>query len=460
MAGRRRGQQATGRCEAGSTDAHRHSPSKPAPSNPPGHLPSPSRQELHRGEAPIAGGIGPWSSIPACVPVCLFPRATEAQVLLSLAACAERTARYRNFAASTTAPALGPMARHLSVWPSDWRFVGYPQNSSNPLYCDPAPPRARPQIPGRATTGPVGRQQPLPRAHQWCGCGRARWHAPFLLGVGNTHCMTRLRCGGHPSLRLAPTSVPWPLQGRRVRHRTNELTTCAKVRVAHPLALSHLLVALSLPLCTSCWCCCSSPSMDWGSPPTTLRDDDEGDRFLTVSARAFARERSFGTLPSLGNINSESPEFTPLVLNPVISEKYVRPRMWYCPLLPLVAVAFGRQHSSSSSSIVVLICVRHYHYHLLQTTVSLVSEGASATDHHLLGPADSRYLGVQVWRGLGMARCIVCSRSSPRALALLSNQWLTLALLISLSLPQALLHHDLDDSGCVSLPNSRSISLT
>jgi len=40
------------------------------------------------------------------------------------------------------------------------------------------------------------------------------------------------------------------------------------------------------------------------------------------------------------------------------------------------------------------------------------------------------------------------------------TKWLTRALLISLSLRQALLHHDLDDSGCVSLPNSCSISLT
>jgi len=63
--------------------------------------------------------------------VCLYVSslAPQRRRCFSLAACAERTARCRNFAASTTAPALGPMARHLSVWPSDWRSVGYPQNS-------------------------------------------------------------------------------------------------------------------------------------------------------------------------------------------------------------------------------------------------------------------------------------------------------------------------------------------
>jgi len=202
--------------------------------------------------------------------------------------------------------------------------------------------------------------------------------------------------------------------------------------------------------------------MDWGSPPTTLRDDDEGDRFLTVSARAFARERSFGTLPSLGNINSESPEFTPLVLNPVISEKYVRPRMWYCPLLPLVAVAFGRQHSSSSSSIVVLICVRHY---VATTTCyrqrfrsylkALVPPIIIFLALLTLGTLVFKYGEDWEWRDA----LYVVVQALERSLCY-RTKWLTRALLISLSLRQALLHHDLDDSGCVSLPNSCSISLT
>jgi hypothetical protein len=68
--------------------------------------------------------------------------------------------------------------------------------------------------------------------------------------------------------------------------------------------------------------------MDWGPTPSYIRDDEESERFLTMSARDFTRQHSFsdGSLQPVASINHDADdidtEHTPLKL-PSAASSYV-----------------------------------------------------------------------------------------------------------------------------------------